>query len=89
MHLELGSAVRGVNGCEVDCCHLFAGARQGSTTMLVIDIGSLREVSIFAELSYLSMVVKYNWFLLADKYSEPFATFFLSAFLVVIFYPTM
>lgn len=44
MHLELGSAMRGVGGCEVDCCHLFAGARQGSTTMLAIDIGSLREV---------------------------------------------
>ena len=44
VHLELGNALKGVDGCEVDCCHLFACARQGSTTMLVIDIGSLREV---------------------------------------------
>jgi hypothetical protein len=42
--LELGYALSGKDNCSVDCCHLFAGARQGSTTMLVVDIGFLREV---------------------------------------------
>lgn len=45
VQLALGSSVSKVDGSSTDCCHLFAGARQGSTTMLVVDIGSLREVS--------------------------------------------
>ena len=45
VQLQLGTAVSGVGGSTVNCCHLFAGARQGSTTMLVVDIGFLRDVS--------------------------------------------
>jgi hypothetical protein len=44
--MELGYALSGTENCSADCCHLFAGPRQGSTTMLVVDIGFLREVRV-------------------------------------------
>jgi hypothetical protein len=43
-YLELGESVEGLNGSEASCCHLFAGTGQGSTTVMVVDIGSVRDV---------------------------------------------